>query len=121
MHFELADRTRVATLAIKRCRVPLLVNVSHSSVDGALDLADCAIEAGASGLLLMPPYFFRYTEEQIFAFYSEFVSAIDGARQAVPLQHSAIHESDFCFPCHTFAFDRRFRGNQGFGRRLADV
>jgi len=78
VHLELADRTRVATLAIKRCRVPLLVNVSHSSVDGALDLADCAIEAGAAGLLLMPPYFFRYNEEQIFAFYSEFVSAIDG-------------------------------------------
>src|SRR6185437_6919329 len=57
VHFELADRMRVATLAIKRCRVPLLVNVSHSTLDGALDLADCAIEAGAAGLLLMPPYF----------------------------------------------------------------
>ena len=78
VHFELADRMRVTTLAIKRCRVPLLVNVSHSSLAGALDLADCAIEAGAAGLLLMPPYFFRYSQEQIFSFYSEFVSVIDG-------------------------------------------
>jgi len=78
VHFELADRMRVATLAIKRCRVPLLVNVSHSTLAGALDLADCAIEAGAAGLLLMPPYFFRYEEEQILAFYSEFASVIDG-------------------------------------------
>ena len=78
VHFDLADRMRVATLARKRCRVPLLVNVSHSSLAGALELADCAIEAGVSGLLLMPPYFFRYTEEQIFSFYSEFVSEVDG-------------------------------------------
>jgi dihydrodipicolinate synthase/N-acetylneuraminate lyase len=78
VHFDVADRMRVATLAIKRCRVPLVVNVSHSSLAGALDLADCALEAGAAGLLLMPPYFFRYSEEQIFSFYSEFVSVIDG-------------------------------------------
>lgn len=78
VHFELADRMRVATLAIKRCRVPLLVNVSHSSLAGALDLADCAMEAGSAGLLLMPPHFFRYSQEQIFSFYSEFVSVIDG-------------------------------------------
>lgn len=78
IHFELADRMRVTTLAIKRCRVPLLVNVSHSSLAGALDLADCAIDSGAAGLLLMPPYFFRYEEEQVLAFYSEFAAAIDG-------------------------------------------
>ena len=78
VHFDVADRMRVATLASKRCRVPLLVNVSHSSLVGALELAECAIEAGVSGLLLMPPYFFRYTEEQIFSFYSKFVSIVDG-------------------------------------------
>jgi 4-hydroxy-tetrahydrodipicolinate synthase len=78
VHFELADRMRVTSLAIKRCRVPLLVNVSHSSLPGALDLADCAMDAGAAGLLLMPPYFFRYNEEQIFGFYSEFASVVDG-------------------------------------------
>jgi 4-hydroxy-tetrahydrodipicolinate synthase len=78
VHFDVADRMRVAALAIKRCRAPLLVNVSHSSLAGALDLAESAMEAGAAGLLLMPPYFFRYSEEQIFSFYSEFVSVIDG-------------------------------------------
>jgi dihydrodipicolinate synthase/N-acetylneuraminate lyase len=78
VHFEVADRMRVATLAIKRCRVPLLVNVSHSTLAGALDLADCAMDAGAAGLLLMPPYFFHYGEEQVFAFYSEFAAIIDG-------------------------------------------
>jgi dihydrodipicolinate synthase/N-acetylneuraminate lyase len=78
VHFDLTDRMRVATLASKRCRVPLLVNVSHSSLVGALDLAECAMQAGVAGLLLMPPYFFRYSEEQIFSFYSKFVSVVDG-------------------------------------------
>jgi dihydrodipicolinate synthase/N-acetylneuraminate lyase len=78
VHFDLADRMRVATLANKRCRVPLLVNVSHSSLVGALELAECAIDAGVAGLLLMPPYFFRYSDEQIFSFYSKFASVVDG-------------------------------------------
>lgn len=77
VHFDVADRMRVATLVSKRCRVPLLVNVSHSTLAGALDLAECAIEAGVAGVLLMPPYFFRYSEEQIFSFYSEFVFVLE--------------------------------------------
>jgi dihydrodipicolinate synthase/N-acetylneuraminate lyase len=81
VHFDVADRMRLTTLASKRCRVPLLVNVSHSSLVGALELAEYAIEAGVSGLLLMPPYFFRYSEEQIFSFYSKFVSVVDGRAQ----------------------------------------
>jgi N-acetylneuraminate lyase len=78
VHFDLADRIHAVTLASKRCRVPLLVNVSHSSLVGALELAEGAMDAGASGLLLMPPYFFRYSENQIFSFYSEFTLVVDG-------------------------------------------
>jgi dihydrodipicolinate synthase/N-acetylneuraminate lyase len=77
VHFDLAERIRVLTLAIKRCKVPLLVNVSHSSFTGVRDLAENAIDTGASGLLLMPPYFFRYSDEQIFSFYMQFASVID--------------------------------------------
>jgi dihydrodipicolinate synthase/N-acetylneuraminate lyase len=70
-HFDVAERRRV-TLVIRRSRVPVLVNVSHSTLDGSIDLAQNAITAGASGLLLMPPYFYRYAEEQIFEFYQHF-------------------------------------------------
>jgi 4-hydroxy-tetrahydrodipicolinate synthase len=77
IHFDVSERMRVLTLARKRCRVPLLVNVSHSSLAGAIDLAQHAIEAHAAGLLLMPPYFFRYNEAQIFEFYWQFAAAID--------------------------------------------
>ena len=73
IHFELPERIRAAGLAIKRSRVPVLVNVSHSTLAGAVSLAGHAVDAGASGLLLMPPYFFTYGENQIFEFYQQFV------------------------------------------------
>ena len=73
VHFEVAERMRVVTLAIRRSRVPVLVNVSHSTLAGAVDLAENAAQAGASGLLLMPPYFYHYPDEQIRRFYEDFV------------------------------------------------
>lgn len=76
VHFDIAERTRVLALAMRRSRLPVLVNVSHSTLDGAVELAQDAISAGASGLLLMPPYFYRYTENQLFGFYQEFMRAV---------------------------------------------
>jgi dihydrodipicolinate synthase/N-acetylneuraminate lyase len=72
IHFDVEERMRILMLAIKRSRVPMLVNVSHSTLAGALDLADDAVANRAAGVLLMPPYFYRYTEEQIGEFYSRF-------------------------------------------------
>ena len=34
IHFGLAERVRVTQLTVKRSRVPLIVNVSHSNLDG---------------------------------------------------------------------------------------
>jgi 4-hydroxy-tetrahydrodipicolinate synthase len=79
VHFDTAERMRVVGLAIKRSRVPVLVNVSHSTLAGAIELARSAVEAAAAGLLLMPPYFYRYTGEQIAAFYAEFAKELNGA------------------------------------------
>jgi dihydrodipicolinate synthase/N-acetylneuraminate lyase len=77
VHYDIAERMRVLSLAIKRSRVPLAVNVSHSSFAAAVDLAENAIESGVSGILLMPPYFLRYSGEQIFSFYQNFVKVIN--------------------------------------------
>jgi dihydrodipicolinate synthase/N-acetylneuraminate lyase len=79
VHYDIAERIRVLSLAVKRSRVPLIVNVSHSSFDGAVDLAENAIQSEAAGILLMPPYFFRYSDDQIFAFYEQFVKVINNA------------------------------------------
>jgi dihydrodipicolinate synthase/N-acetylneuraminate lyase len=78
VHFDVAERIRALSLLSKRCRVPLLVNVSHSTLAGALDLAESALDSCASGLLLMPPYFFRYQEDQLYEFYRQFAATIAG-------------------------------------------
>jgi len=79
VHFDTPERMRAITLAIKRSRVPVLVNVSHSTLAGAIYLGEHAAASGAAGLLLMPPYFYRYSPEQIAAFYSGFVRALAGS------------------------------------------
>lgn len=78
IHFDVSERMRVLMLAKKRCRVPLLVNVAHSTLAGAIELAEDAIEVGVGGLLLMPPYYFRYTGGQIAEFYRQFIKEVDG-------------------------------------------
>ncbi|MBV9295509.1 MAG: dihydrodipicolinate synthase family protein [Acidobacteriaceae bacterium] len=79
VHFDTAERMRLAMLAIRRSRAPVLVNVSHSTLAGAIALAEHAITARAAGVLLMPPYFYRYTDTQIFEFYRHFVNSIGRA------------------------------------------
>jgi dihydrodipicolinate synthase/N-acetylneuraminate lyase len=78
VHFDPGERSRVVSLAIRRSRVPVLVNVSHSTLPGAIELARDAVHAGASGLLLMPPFFYCYTAQQISAFYDAFVEELNG-------------------------------------------
>src|SRR5438552_19188477 len=51
VHFDLGERMRLLMFAVRRSRVPVLVNVSHSTLVGAVDLAEHAVEIGASGLL----------------------------------------------------------------------
>jgi 4-hydroxy-tetrahydrodipicolinate synthase len=72
LNFSFSDRQRLIYLGAKRSRVPLIVGVGHSTLAGALQLADEAIAAGADGLLLMPPYFFTYGQPEIDAFYRQF-------------------------------------------------
>src|SRR5712672_2899212 len=61
LDYTFAERQRLVYLGSKRSRVPLLAGVSHATLAGAVQLADEAVSSGADGLLLMPPYFFRYS------------------------------------------------------------
>jgi 4-hydroxy-tetrahydrodipicolinate synthase len=72
LNYSFADRQRSVYLGTKRSRVPLIVGVGHSTLVGALQLAEEAISGGADGLLLMPPYFFPYGQQEIEEFYRVF-------------------------------------------------
>jgi dihydrodipicolinate synthase/N-acetylneuraminate lyase len=79
VHFALDDRRHMVNFGVKRSRLPILVNVSHSTLDGAIELAREATSAGAVGILLMPPYYFRHDQEAIRSFYVAFAAAIGDA------------------------------------------
>ena len=72
IHYSNSERMRMMGLAPKRSRVPVLINVSHSNLDGSVELAQAAAASGAAGLLLMPPVFFRYTDDDVRMFYRRF-------------------------------------------------
>ena len=79
VHFALHDRAHMVNFAAKRSRLPLLVNVSYSTLDGAIQLARDAASAGVAGLLLMPPYYFPQDQDVIRSFYLAFAAAIGDA------------------------------------------
>jgi 4-hydroxy-tetrahydrodipicolinate synthase len=83
LHVKPSERERIVQFAVKRSRVPIIAGISHSTLDGALELGGEAITAGAAGLLLMPPHFFRYDQADIMEFYRRF--AVEIGRTSVPL------------------------------------
>jgi 4-hydroxy-tetrahydrodipicolinate synthase len=82
LNFNFEQRQRLVHLCGKRSRVPIVVNVTHSTLAGALQLADGAIAAGADALMLAPPYYFRYSAGEIEEFYRVFARETGSA---VPL------------------------------------
>jgi 4-hydroxy-tetrahydrodipicolinate synthase len=82
LNYSFPERQRMVYLGAKRSRVPLIAGVGHSTLAGSLQIAYEAIAAGADGLLLMPPYFFRYGQPEIEHFYRQFARETG---DAVPL------------------------------------
>src|SRR5919206_129257 len=76
VHFTIEERSRYVALLAKRSRVPVIANVSHSTLDGAVMMAEEAAGAGISAVLLMPPYYFRYSSEAVEAYCFEFASLV---------------------------------------------
>jgi dihydrodipicolinate synthase/N-acetylneuraminate lyase len=72
LDYPFMERQRLLYLGVKRSRVPIIAGVSHSTLPGALQLADEAISSGADALILMPPWFYPYSQCTIEQFYREF-------------------------------------------------
>lgn len=76
--FTIDERSRLVYLAVKRSRVPVLVGIGAATLDQSLSLAREARDAGASGLLLPPPYFHRYQQDDLHEFYTQFAAHLGG-------------------------------------------
>lgn len=77
IHYDISERAKFIRLAAKRSAIPVTVNISHSTLAGALALAREAAAAGAAATLLMPPYFFKYSQAEIEEFFVRFAAEND--------------------------------------------
>lgn len=71
-HFGIKQRIEYAHTVVQHSKIPVLVNVSHSSYRGSMILANEAKAMGAAGSVLMPPYYFRYSQQQLFDYFQKF-------------------------------------------------
>ena len=62
--------------AIADGRVPVLVGVSDTSLRESIALADHAAEAGASALVLCPPYYFPLDQQDLLRYFQRFAEAV---------------------------------------------
>ena len=69
LHFDVEEREKLISFAIKRCSKPVATNISHSTLDAAVHLAEHSAASGASFALVLPPYYFHYSPEQLEAFF----------------------------------------------------
>lgn len=75
VHFSPAERMRLMSLAPRRSRVPMIINVSHSTIDGSVELAQAASSSGAVAVLLTPPAFYRYDDDTVRTYFENVVEA----------------------------------------------
>ena len=68
-----AERKRLYAIAaeVTRGRGTLLVGTGAVTVDETVDLTRAAEEAGADGALILPPYFVKLTDDEIFAHFRD--------------------------------------------------
>jgi dihydrodipicolinate synthase/N-acetylneuraminate lyase len=79
--YTAAERSRIAYLAVKRSRAPLMVGVGSPALDVSVTLAREARDAGAAGVVVPPPLFFNGDTDDLMEFYREFAANVG---QSIP-------------------------------------
>lgn len=59
----------IRTVCAEADDVPVLAGVNDNSIVNIIELANASKEAGAAAMLLTPPHYIPYDDEQIFSFY----------------------------------------------------
>ncbi|MBI4909728.1 MAG: dihydrodipicolinate synthase family protein [Acidobacteria bacterium] len=77
-HFAVEDRIRLTHMAIKRSRVPVLVNATHSCLAEASAIAEHAASNGAAAVMIQPPAYFRYDGPEVREYFLRFIDDVDG-------------------------------------------
>jgi len=77
MTVEERKRVAEATLEAVNGRAPVIVGTSHSCLKDALELTHHAQEIGADGVMMVPPYYYRPTDDEVFEFFRIMDSEVD--------------------------------------------
>ncbi len=75
-----AERRELARVLVAAAggRVPTFVHASYAGTDLAMDLARHSVKAGATGVVLMPPYHWRSGPQAILEHYTSVIDACGG-------------------------------------------
>lgn len=73
-----AEKTRLMPLIIKevRQRVPVFVSTGHTGTHVAVQISKAAEQAGADGLMILPPYFLKPSAEDLIGYYQAISAAV---------------------------------------------
>lgn len=73
-----AEKGRLMPLIIKevRKRVPVFVSTGHTGTHVAVQISKAAEEAGADGLMILPPYFLKPSADDLFGYYKAISDAV---------------------------------------------
>lgn len=87
---SVTERLRL-TEALLEANVPaaaMMPGTGASSLTDAVTLTRHAIQAGAAGVLMLPPFFYKnVSDDGLFAYYSEVIERVGDARLALYLYH----------------------------------
>ncbi len=72
------EKARLMPLIIKevRGRVPVFVSTGHTGTHVAVQISKAAQDAGADGLMILPPYFLKPSAEDLFGYYQAISDAV---------------------------------------------
>lgn len=74
---SIEERKRVAHIAIDQVkgRVPVIVQVGTIAAKSAIELAEDAYKAGADAISSVPPFYYKFSFDEIYNYYSDVASA----------------------------------------------
>ena len=74
-----AERRKVIEFTIDQVngRVPVVAGTSSTATDETIEMSRSAQDAGSDGVLIVPPYYYKLTEDEIYQHYKAVSDAID--------------------------------------------
>ncbi|AQS57612.1 dihydrodipicolinate synthase family protein [Novibacillus thermophilus] len=73
------ERRRISSIVVEETggKVPLVYGTGHTGIQGAVELSQEAEKAGASALMVLPPYYVKPDNERLYDYFAEVARSVD--------------------------------------------